>query len=515
MALWSTLEFALEGPSSVAGGDPNPFLVEATISFRSPSGRRLEVPTFFDGDGRGGPRGRVWRVRFTPDETGVWQLQSTADEPTLNGYQGSFSVRAPSSNAPMPQRCGRLQAADGWYLQFADGSSWLKGGINEPEDFLALGVLGRSWAAKKRTVNRLARLGVNSMYLMLQNVDGDGDNVWPWLERKSSRRFDVAKLGRWDHLFRHMQARGVVLHLVLEDDSGWTGFDRHLYYREMVARFGHHNALIWNLSEEYDENYRPGQIRRFAAQLEALDPYDHPITVHHAGPTSRWEPFLRDLSFDMTSFQTGNAPQNDLAVSWRDRAVRARRPLVISFDETGETDASEAELARRIVWSVYLGGASFELYTGAIRRIGDFAEHLRSIRRARSLLAGLPFWEMDPCNHLLARRTGEAYCLGLAGQAYVLYAEGPEPVTLDLADATGSFSLTWHDPRSSAGRDGGAVAAGDERTLGPPPFLPGSAAILRRGAATSSETDGGAGPTCFGVPSASAGRSSEPRVEGP
>ena len=38
----------------------------------------------------------------------------------------------------------------------------------------------------------------------------------------------------------------------LELDNATVGVERLLYYRELCARFGHHNALQWNVSEEFN-----------------------------------------------------------------------------------------------------------------------------------------------------------------------------------------------------------------------------------------------------------------------
>jgi len=70
----------------------------------------------------------------------------------------------------------------------------------------------------------------------------------------------------------------------MELDKGKLGIERKLYYREMIARFSHHNAIQWNISEEYDISplpLQPEQIKEFAWYVKAIDPYNHPITVHN------------------------------------------------------------------------------------------------------------------------------------------------------------------------------------------------------------------------------------------
>ena len=90
--------------------------------------------------------GNVWRARFSPNETGAWHYISTSSNAILDGQSGAFDVAEPGGCSPyspgaLPDfACvGLLQYVGGRYLQFADGPFWLKGGEDEPEDFLASG----------------------------------------------------------------------------------------------------------------------------------------------------------------------------------------------------------------------------------------------------------------------------------------------------------------------------------------------------------------------------------------
>ena len=456
---WSTVELEFSGPQSqLAGGGPNPFLIDLAVEFLGPEEQSYLVPGFYAGDGHGGQDGGTWRVRFTPDQSGSWRYRTESDAALLDGISGDFEVHpAPACPPYLPgdlpdfQCLGRLIHRGGSYLSFPDGSFWLKGGVDDPEDFLAVGQ-NAGFPSKEAAIDFLAEQGINSIYIMLNNVGGDGRNVWPWLgenERQAIQQhesFDVLRLDAWEALFRHIQARGIVLHLVLEDDSGWTGFDRPLYYREMVARFGHHNGLIWNLSEEYNENYSAAQVMEFAAMLSELDSYGHPIAVHHAGSTRAWEPFLSDPHISVTSFQTGRQPQNESAVAWAGRVRESGGEKVISYDETGRLATGERELARQIVWSIYLAGGNFELHTAPLRSYRDFADQFDDLSRARWYLEGLPFCQMVPANELVL--SGGGYAFALPGEAYVVYLPSGGEVELDLSGTALTYVAEWFDPGS-------------------------------------------------------------------
>ncbi len=440
------------------------------VEFTSPGGQTFLVPAFYDGDGSGGMDGDVWRVRFSPDSVGLWSYASFSSEPLLGGNTGSFQVIDPSGcgsyvagGLPDFGCVGRLEYVGEHYLKLADGPYWLKGGADDPEDFLGPGITV-GFATKEEAIGFLADNKINSMYIMLQNIDGDGKNVWPWVgstqaeAKANDERFDIGKLAEWEQLFSYIQSRGLVLHFVLEDDSGWTGFNRSMYYREMVARFGHHNGLIWNIAEEYQENYSPNEVKSFAQMLRDLDPYDHPVTVHHAGALSAWNPFLGDSRFDLTSFQTTKTAQNATAESWFQTVESSGRTIPISFDETGNLSSSDRDLARRILWSVYLGGGMFEMHTSPLSQYRDFAAHFEDLGRARAFIEQLPYWQMRPTNNILV--SGNAYVFAKSGETYLVYLPSGGTVELDLSAGAGIFQVTWFDPSSGVYSGASTVAAG-------------------------------------------------------
>ena len=104
--------------------------------------------------------------------------------------------------------------------------------------------------------------GVNSVYALAMNIGGDGKDVHPYLnrgidpngsERNDNTRFDLGRLRQWGIVFDHAMKVGVHVQLVLNEaeranklelDGAGYALERPLYYRELVARFGHLNALM-------------------------------------------------------------------------------------------------------------------------------------------------------------------------------------------------------------------------------------------------------------------------------
>ena len=102
-------------------------------------------------------------------------------------------------------------------------------------------------------------------------------------------RYDCSKLDQWEVVFTHADQLGLHLHFKTQeteidtsksalDGSGNVGVEHKLYYRELIARFGHHNALLWNLGEENTQT--TAQRLDMAAEFYRMDPYRHNVVIH-------------------------------------------------------------------------------------------------------------------------------------------------------------------------------------------------------------------------------------------
>ena len=222
------------------------------------------------------------------------------------------------------------------------------------------------------------------------NIGGDGKDVWPWIGKPNpkgspsndNRHYDVGKLAQWEVVFAHAQRKGIALQVVFNEaeepnkrelDDGELGVERKLYYREMIARFGHHPAVEWNLCEEYNIggfNFGPDRVRAFARYVREVDPYDHPLTVHSAGDPVKALAFsFGDPNIDSTSVQLNQRRIDLVAEALRAATAKAGKPLPIMLDEftvdkgdnASHVPRDDAELHRKQkIWPTYLSGGSIE-----------------------------------------------------------------------------------------------------------------------------------------------------------
>ncbi len=473
---WSKIELSFVGPDSKARGDRNPFAISLDVTFTGPHGSKYRVPGFYGGNGRGGEDGNVWKVRFSADLEGEWKYLTESQERRFDGRSGRFVVSKVADDALGFWKWGRLESVGTSknkirYLKFRDGPYWLKAGCDDPENFLGNYKNYDNLAKRKKAVDFLAERGINSLYIMTHNIGGDDKDVWPWLGARSNEamsnggknaRFDIPKFDQWRDLFEHMQDRGVVPYLVLEDDSAWKGYDHARYYREMVARFGYLPALVFNFGEEANENYRLSESLEFMRQLMTIDPYNHPRGIHNVNRAN--SDYVDAEQIDFTSIQTGSPgsrqgleralEHNRIALDWiKHCEARSRRILVVNFDE------ARPEEDRRCWWSVYMGGGVWETHVRRPydRPLSSWEPVWTQLGGARAFMESVPFWKMSPRNDLVT--DGKAFCLADPGGDYVLYLPVGGEVAVKLLD--GPYDFDWWNPAN--GKDGIFQDAGEVR----------------------------------------------------
>ena len=474
---WHPLQISFHGPTTDENGvGPHTFLdYRLNVTFTGPSGSRYVVPGFYDGDGHGLGSGNVWSARFSPDEGGLWRWEASfrsgpnvaidlapdAGHPIgFDGATGEVVVFDRDLDAEGFLSKGRLEHVGGHYLKFRDGGYFLKGGTDSPENFLGyagfddvqdnggIGIIHRyephvnDWrpgdpyfvsnltgVTSKGIVgalNYLSSVGVNSIYFLPMNLGGDGQETCPFVGYSQSNfdktHYDVSRLYQWNQLLDHAQRKGIMLHFVLAEtesgnenwlDDGELGVQRKLFFRELIARFGHGLAIKWNLSEEND--FTIPQLKAFATYIRAVDPYDHQIGVHtHPNNFKDYPDLLGDPTFTSTSIQYSPDYAGAFVEEWRRKSKDSGHKWSIELDENGPaseglTDENAEELRRRILYDIYFSGGQVEWYAGYHSlplggdvKMEDFrtrSEMWGYMRIAREFMEReLPFWEMEPAD---------------------------------------------------------------------------------------------------------------------
>src|SRR5690606_5382465 len=66
-------------------------------------------------------------------------------------------------------------------------------------------------------INYLSGKGCNAFSFLTYNAGGDGDNVWPFVERNDKLHYDCSKLDQWSIVFAHGTHKGMYLHFKMQE----------------------------------------------------------------------------------------------------------------------------------------------------------------------------------------------------------------------------------------------------------------------------------------------------------
>lgn len=452
---------------------------------------------------------------------------------------GHFSPSGKITIAPTPEGApgfyqeGRLTYVGKHHLQFAGSKRYfLKAGADAPETLLAYADFDDTTVSTKKVplktyaphlqdwregdptwkngkgkgligaLNYLSEKGMNVFSFLPYNAGGDGDNVWPFVSRNQKFHYDCSKLDQWNVVFSHAQAKGLFLHCKLQEtenddnnaghgnknkdgtvptslDGGDLGRERKLYCRELIARFGHHLALNWNLGEENTQTTK--QQMDMAVFIRAVDPYDHHLVVH-TFPDQQDKVYKPLLGSDpLTGVSLQNSNLKDVhwqTVKWHRESSEAKKPWCIAFDEPGDAQygmppdpdypgmakdyngPSVGQTRKWVLWGNLLGGGwGVEYYFGyklpqndlvcedwrSRDQSWDYAKIALDFFRDQKI----PFEEMSPNPEAVGNpeKGNKTYCLSGKSMHVLAFPDGGS-CELALPQGKTARTIQWFNPRN-------------------------------------------------------------------
>ncbi|WGK66051.1 DUF5060 domain-containing protein [Croceiramulus getboli] len=370
------------------------------------------------------------------------------------------------------------------------------------QDYVSSEAFNYTWQGGKGSellgvVNYLSQKGVNAMSFLTFSLHGDDENVFPhllkvdlntyngygdsqqWANGIHHDRFDLSKMAQWEEIFSYADQKGVFLHFKTMEtendnlmDDNTLGRERKVYYRELIARFGHHLALNWNITEE---STIPDEVtREIAAYIAETDPYDHHIVLHtYPGQQDeRYDPLLGDQS-ELTgpSIQTGKNNVHRDVVRWVQKSANAGKKWVVANDEQGsanigvDADPTDNKLVRhQVLWGALMGGGmGVEYYYGYQTGETDLTaqDHRSRDQKYTEAALALNFFntylqndlpDMISMDDLTA--DGEDYAFAKANKVYTVYRPNGGSTAINLPN--GAWEVQWYNPRT-----GGALSSAE------------------------------------------------------
>jgi hypothetical protein len=480
--------------------------VELRVTFQSPSKRSQTVRGFWDG-------GNIWRVRFSPDETGQWQFTTAANpggDRGLDSRTGTFRVVA-AKGATRFERHGPVRvSANRRFLEHADGTpffwladtGWNAGLLSTPEEFdhyvrersrqrfTAVQWVTTQWRASPRgdrlnesaytgreriainpqffqrldaKVNRLNQAGLLSAPVLLWAISGGSDpTVNPGVSLPEDQAIKLA---------HYMIAR-------------WQG-----------------NDVLWILPGDGDYRGEKAEKWKRIGRAVFADGPHAPVVLHPGGMHWVLREFQQEPWLDIHGYQSGHG-DDEKTLRWmtdgppsKDWTLEPLRPFInleppyenhIAYQS--RTRIAPLTVRRAVYWSllnaptagVTYGGHGVWGWDDGTKLPTDHAgsgiplpwkEALKmpageQMAHVASLFTSIDYWRLRPAPDALAEQPGrDAAARFIAAAAsdkrdlVVVYT--PEVRTIAIkSEAVPRGRATWHNPRTGQRTSARAVRDG-------------------------------------------------------
>jgi hypothetical protein len=456
--------------------------VELLVQYQAPSGRLFDFRGFFDGDGKGGGdmnEGNVWKMRFMPNETGIWKYVYRWSDGTPGG-DGRFECTTEGAGK------GILKPYDKnphWFAYNGTEPVWLKsyyetghGSIAQDFDWIIENVYGKlvEHGYNHVQVNWLLSLCCFGQYYN----DGPKPETLDLALYEEGNVDETMKLDVWHRMERHLgwfNQQDIGVHMFLgvdgskNDAPAWkklSSTQKDFFVRYLVARLAPFaNLAGWNYVWEIPGN-REDEELGFARLINQYDIFEHLCTYE--------DEFPRDNFYNLPEYTFAAVENHEIAAPdkneerhlWKDPWTHhmacllgyVGKPVYMIEGNAlwrrfwqERTGATQDDL-RRSVWACATAGASFtwcghaseyELMAHGPEGLPFYDENPYKLsEKYISILSDLminelAFYRMTPSDQLLSNHSAlQVYALAEPGEQYLVFAPDGEPFSLKLEQGT-------------------------------------------------------------------------------
>ena len=458
--VYSVVEIAFKGPRQGPADTPARD-IDFWVRFRHESGPdEYKIYGFWDGDGKGGTKGDVFKVRFCPTKAGRWNLAKVYSDATkLSGQKQGGYVTATSSEHPGFWIVDTASPGRRWYMR-SEGSheyifgnthySFLSGyeaGGKPSGNDIAADIAGNARYFKKLRFGLHCCRYPNPKEKPFFDDDGRLTDSGDYSHRPNPRWFgqraDMAVREAWEHdLIADLiicgpdtqEARSI---LGARGNKG----DPTPWLKYVAARYGSYPNVWVCLCNEFNiknPSYTEEEIARFGRIINQFLPYETPLSVHTV-PRTLWPKKFDELpawnDHQIIQKKIRNLPDaaDAMEQTWRNPGGKGPRnkPTIndeLSYQGKGdkhtELDTIESHLG------AFLGGGYGTTGEKPGSKLGQYfrgrfnpeehtaADNLKFLREV--IDANIKFWKMSPDRSIFSNLHSDFRGMAWPGREYVL-----------------------------------------------------------------------------------------------
>ncbi len=416
--LYGVFELKFKGPFQTAADRPAKDIEFFTQWEHEDKQECYKIYGFWDGDGRGGNKGDVFKVRFSPTRVGRWHLVNThSNIPLLNHQSEKTVVNCIPSKHP-----GFWIPSGRWFKRSNGTFKYFHG--NTHYDFLSLLSTREILSDIRKNARYYAKLRFCLMSFRQENKRPpltfltDAEAETSDREIHSDRPNPEFFYRKVDPAIQESYRRDLICDLILGGSIDDQTPDHLAYLKYVVARYGAYPNVWITVGQEWDEQRKPDHQKQVGEQMHKLLAYPTPLSTH---PVRQWEPALNGgwnthAIIQMRAKKIGEAARDIINTT---RSAN-HKPCVndeIGYQGAAETmerdDVLEAHLG------AFLGGGYATSGEKKENKVGQYffggfnvREHTVSVNlkfMADYINKKISFWKLAPGGHEIFNNLPEEF----------------------------------------------------------------------------------------------------------
>lgn len=443
--------------------------VTLNATFTKPDGSKVQFWGFYDG-------GATWRLRFMPDQLGVWRYEAAFSDGT-RGMSGTFRCVA----SKLPGMIAADEMNPLWF-GFKGGGHLLLRSLHVGDRFFA-----RNWSddERKAFLDWAGQQGYNTLSLashyLNRNAEGRGRGwetpaLWP---------LSASEYQRMERVLDDLARRRMIVFPFAGFLGRASNFPREpkemeLYLRYTIARLGAYWNLLFNVGgPEPELKGNPyltrDEINRIGALIRQLDVFGHSLTLH----TPTGDSPVRNESW--LSFVTLQGPKTFDRRVLSEGLLRnhAGKPLYAqetlwsgNYTVTGKygRDYTDDDI-RKNAYVILMSAAALNFadnkgdsstgFSGTLKSSDRVQPRHDILKRIWDFFITLPFYRLAPRQDLVS----QGFCLAEDGREYLVYLETGGTVQVQVKP--GTYTVQWINARDPRERRGSGTTANGANLTAP------------------------------------------------
>ncbi|RMD76391.1 MAG: DUF5060 domain-containing protein, partial [Lentisphaerae bacterium] len=358
---YGVVELSFSGPWQTPSDNPN-LDVDFWVRFRHESGSPVyKIHGFWDGDGKGGTSGNVFKVRFCPTKTGKWYLDEVySNRSELKGEKQGDYIQVGASSHPGFWEVDGNSAGGRWFKRSNGDHPYIVGNTHynflfRPNGHQATPSTIRSDIQMNAKYFRKLRFFVRGP--RPENVD---PNLKPFFDssgkqtnKENDRTNPKFFRERVDAAVDEGYKQDLICDLILGGDGDQV-IDKTGFIKYMAARYGSYPNVWFCVGQEWNEQASASHEVTMAAKLRSYLAYRVPMSTHG---TRGWTSSLNSSDWTHSIRQGKIGDLSDAADALiKDYNNNGHKPTVNDENGYDPKEATTDDVIEGITGSFFGGG---------------------------------------------------------------------------------------------------------------------------------------------------------------